>query len=195
MGSDDEARRSEVTSPASDPIEQTKKKRNKQNKNRADLRGGDGGEEVGDDEVGEEPGEGEQEGVVHRHEQRRRSVPPPLLRRRSRIAGAARLGRLHLLLLRRGRGEIAREMAKGEAGGGESESAGVSRRGEGANWRDERRIAVAGQHVYMYAYLEFRVNTYTMIKIPQTIFYNWLLVYYKTINFIFNLSRNYTFKV
>ena len=46
----------------------------KQTTTGADLDGGR--EDLGDDEVGEEPGEGEQEGVVHRHEQRGGSVAP-----------------------------------------------------------------------------------------------------------------------
>lgn len=148
MASDDEAIWSDVTRVGSDRANEKKKKHNKNRENRADLGGGDGGEEVGDDEVGEEPGEGEQEGVVHRHEQRRRSVPPPLLRRRSRIAGAARLGRLHLLLAPPARARRDRE----RDGEGEKPAASRSRascRGAGRVPTDVTNEACGAARVYV----------------------------------------------
>ena len=58
---------------------------------------GSGGEDPRPDEVGEEAGEGEQEGVVYRDEQRRGPVAPVLGRLLPR-SGAELIGLLHLAL-------------------------------------------------------------------------------------------------
>ena len=72
------------------------KKEERDPRTRTGLGGaGGGGKDPRPDEVGEEAGEGEQEGVVHRDEQRRGSVAP-VLGRLLPGSGAELIGLVHL---------------------------------------------------------------------------------------------------
>jgi len=88
-----------VLSPPSAPRKKKPKRWKKEERDprtRTGLGGaGGGGKDPRPDEVGEEAGEGEQEGVVHRDEQRRGSVAP-VLGRLLPGSGAELIGLVHL---------------------------------------------------------------------------------------------------